>query len=414
MKLKCENIGKLVAADIDLKAITVIAGLNSTGKSTIGKMLYCIFNSFYNFENEAQEALKGALRSSFFDIAFPLPNIDSCIDELYSNRFSKDKEQIKNIIINYAGEHSLTKKNLLILDRIMDLLNLSDDDIYKSLLQAKFYSEFSNQIQNVFKPNKKSTVSLTIKDSTINVEIKNNKIYSIKNFQTLKTEVIYIDDPFVLDTLVPHARYNLYTENHKTSLQQKLVNGMIQGSDIDTAIQELLTTKKINNVYEKLDAVCKGNIISDSKNGFSFKYENSNEVLNFVNLSTGLKTFAIVKTLLLNGSLVNNGTIILDEPEIHLHPEWQKVFAEVIVLLQKEFGMHILINSHSPYFINAIDVYAQKYEIRKACKFYLAKDEDEYTSKIIDVSDNLEPINKLLFIPLQNLENERAEITAKE
>lgn len=74
--------------------------------------------------------------------------------------------------------------------------------------------------------------------------------------------------------------------------------------------------------------------------------------------------------------------------------------------------MHILINSHSPYFINAIDVYAQKYKIRNSCKFYLAKDIDEthHISKIEDVSDNIEEINKLLFIPLQNLENERSEI----
>ena len=107
------------------------------------------------------------------------------------------------------------------------------------------------------------------------------------------------------------------------------------------------------------------------------------------------------------------GVLILDEPEIHLHPEWQKILAEVIVLIQKEFEMHILINSHSPYFINAIDVYAQKYKIRESCKFYLAKDienKEAYISELLDVSDNLEEINKLLFIPLQELENERAMI----
>ena len=53
MKLKCRNIGKLSSAEVDINTITLIAGLNSTGKSTVGKLLFCIFNSFYNFEKEA-------------------------------------------------------------------------------------------------------------------------------------------------------------------------------------------------------------------------------------------------------------------------------------------------------------------------------------------------------------------------
>ena len=73
----------------------------------------------------------------------------------------------------------------------------------------------------------------------------------------------------------------------------------------------------------------------------------------------------------MNGSLKQGGVFILDEPEIHLHPEWQKTLAEIIVLIQIEFNIHILINSYSPYFIKAIDVYSKKYKIRETCKFYL-------------------------------------------
>lgn len=124
------------------------------------------------------------------------------------------------------------------------------------------------------------------------------------------------------------------------------------------------------------------------------------------NISTGLKTFVIIKTLLLNGSLEDNGTIVLDEPEIHLHPEWQLLFAELIVLFQKEFGMHILLNTHSPYFLNAIEVYAAKYGIADKCKYYLAKNNDN-RSNINDVTSSIDEIYKILARPLQDLENER-------
>ena len=46
MKLYLENVGKLDKSEIQINGITVIAGKNGTGKSTVGKSLYSIFSSF--------------------------------------------------------------------------------------------------------------------------------------------------------------------------------------------------------------------------------------------------------------------------------------------------------------------------------------------------------------------------------
>ena len=51
MKLIIDNIGKIKHAEISFNGITVLAGENNTGKSTVGKSLYCIFNSCYNIDN---------------------------------------------------------------------------------------------------------------------------------------------------------------------------------------------------------------------------------------------------------------------------------------------------------------------------------------------------------------------------
>ena len=48
MFLGIKNLGKIETADIEINAITVIAGGNNSGKSTVGKTLFCIFNSFYD------------------------------------------------------------------------------------------------------------------------------------------------------------------------------------------------------------------------------------------------------------------------------------------------------------------------------------------------------------------------------
>lgn len=71
MILKIKNIGKIREAIVELNGITVIAGENNSGKSTVGKVLYSIFNSFYKVEkqiyNEKVNSLNRVLyRDSIF------------------------------------------------------------------------------------------------------------------------------------------------------------------------------------------------------------------------------------------------------------------------------------------------------------------------------------------------------------
>lgn len=71
-----------------------------------------------------------------------------------------------------------------------------------------------------------------------------------------------------------------------------------------------------------------------------------------------------------------------------------------------EFGLHILLNTHSPYFLNAIEVYVAKYQVADKCKYYLTQNEG-MISRLDDVTDHIEAIYRKLARPLQNLENER-------
>ena len=50
MRLKIDNFAKIKHADIAIDGITVLAGENNTGKSTIGKVLYSSFNSLYDID----------------------------------------------------------------------------------------------------------------------------------------------------------------------------------------------------------------------------------------------------------------------------------------------------------------------------------------------------------------------------
>ena len=46
MFLSIKNTGKISSAEIEISGITVMAGINNTGKSTVGKVLFCLVNCF--------------------------------------------------------------------------------------------------------------------------------------------------------------------------------------------------------------------------------------------------------------------------------------------------------------------------------------------------------------------------------
>ena len=156
----------------------------------------------------------------------------------------------------------------------------------------------------------------------------------------------------------------------------------------------------------KIALVTDGQFAKDDSGIDSFIESGISRPIHLVNLSTGLKTFVITKRLIENGSIEENGVLILDEPEIHLHPKWQLIFAEVLVLLQKEFNLNILLNTHSPYFLSAIEVFSKKHDVQDKCKYYLS-DVDTTGVIIKDVTDCTELIYEKLADPLQLLENMR-------
>lgn len=72
MELKLKNIGKILEADVKLNGITVVAGENNTGKSTLGKVLFSVFSGLYDtksrIELERKKEVRSVLiRSSMFD-----------------------------------------------------------------------------------------------------------------------------------------------------------------------------------------------------------------------------------------------------------------------------------------------------------------------------------------------------------
>ena len=107
--------------------------------------------------------------------------------------------------------------------------------------------------------------------------------------------------------------------------------------------------------------------------------------------------------------------MLFRSPEVNLHPEWQIKFAKILVLLVKELDLSIYIASHSPFFIEAIELYSQYYDLIDDSYFYLTEKAEEYRYDIVNVdSNNLEEIYRNLGQPYDILDELKIELMFKE
>lgn len=431
MRIQLENIGKIHQTQIDLNGITAIAGENNTGKSTVGKALFCIFNSFYHLNQKIRLARREMIAKAVYD-SFNKFNSDTGYS-IYSTNVADAILQNKNQYLIEGQEQALTnllrhnlhdswtvtRANAPIITlelvqnmsgRIKQVLDIPEEQTFIRVLENTLKQEFSSKVMNFHHSHDIGKIVLQIKNKTLQMNIKNNKITQAKNLLELQTQAIYLDDPFVLDELDLKSQ-GLFGEQmqysdlvtHRGHLKN-LLKSEIASQNVETAMKQIVADTKLKKILTKINSVCDFDMKkADDALADSFVFLEGPHQLSAENISTGLKTFIILKRLLYTGYLEENGLLILDEPEVHLHPQWQILFAEIIVLLQKEFGMHILLTTHSPYFLRAIEVYSAKYQIADKCKYYLAdiKNGDAFFE---DVTTQTNKIYKKLVLPFENLQ----------
>ena len=424
MLLKIENLGMVDRANIEVNGITIIAGDNNTGKSTIGKALFAIFNALCNSEEKIKDLRRQELRKNvqricmdYFDKEEYI-NIGLRLGIELSNKLTYDKNidienEIKSMINHYQTEiteESLKDLQIKIKNVVDRIMNVSETDLQKEFLQRYFLEVFNEQINSLSNVNSIMDIVLTIKNRDIKIKFSNDRCTELEVPYKILYEAFYIDDPFIIDSLsIPFYRVrNISVE------QRHLINSIKKYDRLknENVFASLFAEKSLEEIYAILNDVVEGKILFQDSN-ISLQSKKFNKPININNLSTGLKAFVILKILLERGILKEKDVLILDEPEIHLHPKWQMQYAQIIVLLQKFFDLSIIVTTHSADFLAAIEYYAKKYKNIDKCKFYLAKNEDNFNT-FIDVTNEIEKIYKQMFIPKFHLDELNYELEENE
>lgn len=404
MNLKIKDFGVIKNADIKVDGITVITGNNNTGKSTIGKVFFSYFNSFHDMEIKIDNVLK---KKRYADYMEYLTNVLLDIPELkdisrqfirisirkLSNKFVWNKEpvegdEIEKIIQEVGNRYNVQSQDIKIIQKLMvraseeklfDKYNadIDESEIEKEIVTRYFNLIFDGQI-NSLSEQKDANISINIQGKNLSLVFIDNQCQSIVGNLTILHQAFYLDDPFIADELNDRLRnLSLYDENQLLSIREHLLLNLsdLQENSLDKVADAVIFKDKLGEIDTLLNNVVEGEVIIDN-DGLKLNQVKYMRPIKVSNLSTGLKSFVIIKRLLELGNLRNKDVLILDEPEIHLHPEWQIIYAKLIVLLQQKFDLSIIVTTHSVEFLDAIDYYSKYYKINDKCNYYMSVEKD--------------------------------------
>lgn len=426
MKLLLNNFAKVEHAEIKCDGITIIAGENNTGKSTIGKVLFSVFNSTHDLnkkiEQERRKELRKVLQRNLNNYFSEIDRdvyikkrrilmrtiIDKICDEILEVDIESGRQKQEKYIYDIIQRNcvvELDDRIIEITNKLIEIINLPDEKIELEYISRYFKNIFYEQINSISEDKKEASIVLNIKNKEMKLNFSDNKCNIFKSEYNILNNAFYIENPFIIDDLNNIGRVYYSTSILKDNIISQITSDK---SDImEGVINSISVENKLESIYDILENVVKGTVNENENGEYYFSGEEQKRPINVNNLSTGLKSFILIKMLLENGILKEKDVLILDEPEIHLHPEWQIYYAELIVLLQREFDLTVIITTHSPYFIDAIEVFSAKHKISDRINYYLSDNVNGYFANVKDVTNNIELIYRKLAAPMQQLENMR-------
>lgn len=395
MQIQIKNLGAIKNADIDLKPISVFIGENSTGKTWAAYTIAYILSqhSYFNYTNLFNS---GVLKDTY-------PLIDKSINEVLQTGNTKldliklcdliSEQYINNVAKNcnnalkgyfatgYASFEDLELKITISEKEFLDLKNgltkrsfirsLSPDSEGKAKLQF-FKDKDDRFLYIISETNQKGNL---LPKKVIENFIYDN-VFFLLHYNFSRKSFIFPSERtgFSTISLIDYKKTSEGTSRqyqkgddeprlrHNISIPIGNILDIINDY-LSLENHEELFTRRLNNpqttkfvqcgeLFQNLilhGTLAKSKPTADNRTEILYKYDNNIEldmymVSSIVKASSPLVIY--LKYFAEKGHL-----IVIDEPEMNLHPKAQAQFAEFLGLLASS-GLKIIITTHSTFFVD--------------------------------------------------------------
>lgn len=381
-RIVIKNFGPIKDVDMEVAGVNVLIGDNGTGKSYISKLIY-MFNMFFQkllLFVDYKYQLKYLSQEKYIKYKFKKINhklidvLKWVLNELFYNNSSDFLDRIDLFYIEY---HYTDSKKLVFIKRENNIeCSISDDlqnDIenffvaYDRICEKPDNSEIEKGgVFNPYPPNDYAVIEeskekynliyillLNISTTKYNAFAPINRIEYVLHPKTYSSRYKFIPllnlqignfiiRDFVLDyeLLKTHLSNFLNTENISTVVVKNIIKitQKFQKESVELLKGKYLFEK--NNEY-----LC----LSDGKR-VSLEMVSSGQIELIALLS-------FIISLFTSGLEYENGEfLVFEEPEAHLFPTTQKKLMELMVFAYNQNpGNRVLINTHSPYILTALN-----------------------------------------------------------
>ena len=399
LTFKFKNFGYLEKGDIKLSNLTIICGKNNVGKTYINYGIYGFMKSALSNIRfiEKEKEIENLKKDGFLKI-----NLKQYESKIQKN-ISKVSKEYTTILHNFFATEEDFFKNTKF-DVLINNLNFK----YVDKKEVKGTNKDAEFVK-IIKPEKSSEIEITISKINLKkapffivIDIINRFIGRclleeiFPNTQVITSErtgvsLFYKELDFTKNRMLEYIsksgkkkkRFNPFDflEEFSAQYPQTIQN------NIDT-IRSLAEIKKkkskllqdINHsdeIIKKLRRIMQGDFKIINDEIYYCQGRGKNKIIMPIHMaSSSVKALVLFDTYIKH--IAKKGDLlIIDEPELNLHPDLQVLMAQLIVKLTN-YGINILITTHSDYILKEINnslMLSQKF---KGKKIFMKK--NKYTS----------------------------------
>lgn len=390
-KFQIDNYHAIKHADLKIDGITVVAGVNGCGKSTMSRWLYYVINGLASLEELCFSDFRTTIVNSLSKYSVAIDDISTYSNLSKKKSYEEMLTQMSDITLGNGGVEKLMscfdrsidllddmlgsfvehESNVNQVQRVLNVLGISDAEHAQLELQQNAISLFSKcemeyqqckaerplrrlqeMIKSVYKERDSFPEKISFEEDGVELlSCKMGRVYGLN-------QTVYIGTPTAISlrqsdqVMLKSLADKIFHANERT----------VASTNAATLLS--LIERMLGGTVREKENLSEADLMYSTKDGHDVRIED---------LASGYKPLIYLLRLISNSWLTENTLLEMDEPETNLHPQWVVELAHLLVLIHQCLGTKILITTHHPDMVSAIRYIAEKEGILDDTHFYLAE-----------------------------------------
>ena len=363
MKLTVKNLGAVSHAEVDLsKDLLIFAGENNTGKTYLAYTVHAVFepntsgSDFYGVVNIAFDE-NGQYEVDLLEKYREKDYLQYLLNDYLAKRVQANLHSYFSVDKNFFHDTLLfivESESVFDVQKIMDyeyVNKMSGISIAKKKGESKLV--FTNS--KTQKTDLQDVLLFSLREIGLEILLNKTVIFpSVREGINLFNKELSVIKNKTFDALLSRSEtqdLSNFLSSRFNKYPRAIRNSLSMAQNLDA---QRVNTSEFSYLADELENLfLQGKISVNTEGDVLFKPYNSERSLDIHMTSSTIKSLSLL-TIYLRHIAQKNDFIIIDEPELNLHPDNQRKIARFIGRLINE-GFKVLISTHSDYIVRELN-----------------------------------------------------------